>query len=98
MHTTPVVFFWFRRDLRLDDNVGLWAALSYAQQHNITVVLLFMFDRTILDSLDSTGVRASFIYDRNPPIHEELQALGRVCLYCTADPQSSAKCSVRCKL
>ncbi|MFD1768857.1 cryptochrome/photolyase family protein [Sphingobacterium suaedae] len=44
-----VVIFWFRRDLRLDDNRGLCRALS----HGGKVLPLFIFDTDILDALNS---------------------------------------------
>jgi deoxyribodipyrimidine photo-lyase len=55
----PVVVFWFRRDLRLHDNAGLYAALS----SGLPVVPLFIFDKDILDHLqDKNDKRVSFIY------------------------------------
>lgn len=51
--------FWFRRDLRLDDNVGLYHALSAGKP----VIPLFIFDKTILDELDNVNDRrVTFIY------------------------------------
>jgi len=44
---TKVHIFWFRRDLRLEDNVGLYHALS----SGIPVVPIFIFDSTILNQL-----------------------------------------------
>lgn len=38
------VVFWFRRDLRLEDNVGLYHALNAGHK----VLLLFLFDKAIL--------------------------------------------------
>lgn len=40
--------FWFRRDLRLEDNVGLFYALS----DGIPVLPVFIFDQHILDDLE----------------------------------------------
>ncbi len=40
--------FWFRRDLRLNDNVGLQKALS----GDLPVLPVFIFDNDILDKLD----------------------------------------------
>ena len=52
--------FWFRRDLRLEDNVGLYHAL----QGKENVLPLFIFDRRILDQLeDKKDARVSFIWD-----------------------------------
>ena len=52
--------FWFRRDLRLHDNAGLFKALSSEQN----VLPIFIFDRDILDQLNhQNDARVSFIYD-----------------------------------
>ena len=54
----PLVIFWFRRDLRLTDNAGLFEALS--AEYN--VLPLFIYDTEILDNLDhKTDTRISFI-------------------------------------
>ncbi len=51
--------FWFRRDLRLDDNHGL----SQALQAGLPVLPIFIFDRNILDKLqDSDDARVGFIH------------------------------------
>ncbi|MES1224023.1 MAG: deoxyribodipyrimidine photo-lyase [Bacteroidota bacterium] len=56
---SPVNIFWFRRDLRLLDNAGLFHALK----DNNPVVPIFIFDRNILDELeDRTDRRVEFIY------------------------------------
>ncbi|MDD4992880.1 MAG: deoxyribodipyrimidine photo-lyase [Paludibacter sp.] len=44
----PIVVFWFRRDLRLEDNAGLYHAL----QSEMPVLPLFIFDTEILSQLD----------------------------------------------
>ncbi|HRI59760.1 MAG TPA: deoxyribodipyrimidine photo-lyase, partial [Saprospiraceae bacterium] len=43
----PISLLWFRRDLRLDDNAGLYHALKSKNP----VLPLFIFDRNILDDL-----------------------------------------------
>ena len=43
-----VSIFWFRRDLRLDDNVGFLEALK----SDYPVLPIFIFDKEILDKLD----------------------------------------------
>ncbi|MDT0687796.1 cryptochrome/photolyase family protein [Autumnicola psychrophila] len=50
--------FWFRRDLRLDDNVGFLEALK--DDH--PVLPIFIFDTEILDSLPEDDARVTFIY------------------------------------
>src|SRR5690606_18657805 len=51
--------FWFRRDLRLDDNRGFYEALK----HEENVLPIFIFDKQILESLSEDDARVSFIYD-----------------------------------
>ena len=54
-----VSIFWFRRDLRLEDNAGLWKALKSGHP----VVPIFIFDRNILDKLqDKSDARVSFLH------------------------------------
>ncbi len=67
-----VSFFWFRRDLRLEDNVGLTAALQSGRK----VVPLFIFDDEILSELDPEDARVTFIYQRLEAIHNELKKYG----------------------
>lgn len=50
--------FWFRRDLRLNDNVGLHHALN----GGFPVLPIFIFDKEILDKLPKNDARVSFIY------------------------------------
>jgi len=65
-----VIFFWFRRDLRLNDNNALFQALS---NNNIKVVLLFIFDKNILDKLeDKNDKRVNFIYEQLESINNKL--------------------------
>ena len=44
--------FWFRRDLRFEDNVGLDHALYDAKQNGHQVLPVFIFDTHILDRLE----------------------------------------------
>lgn len=65
--------FWFRRDLRLQDNHGL----SQALKSGFPVIPVFIFDETILSKLnDKTDARVSFIYEQIKSLKQELQALG----------------------
>lgn len=70
---TPVSVFWFRRDLRLDDNAGLYHALKSPYP----VLPLFIFDREILDQLDDKDdARVTFIYDTIKALDDQLQKHG----------------------
>ncbi|RZL53433.1 MAG: deoxyribodipyrimidine photo-lyase, partial [Pedobacter sp.] len=54
----PLNIFWFRRDLRLEDNAGLYHALNNGE----SVLPLFIFDQNILDKLPKDDARVTFIY------------------------------------
>ncbi len=61
--------FWFRRDLRLNDNAGLYRALK----KGIPVLPIFIFDTSILDKLeDKKDRRVEFIHNAIQAIHSEL--------------------------
>lgn len=65
MTNQKVTIFWFRRDLRLEDNQGLYHAL----QGDFPVQPVFIFDRHILDKLSNPAdARVHFI-------HQELERM-----------------------
>ncbi|WP_437823289.1 cryptochrome/photolyase family protein [Tenacibaculum mesophilum] len=64
-----VSIFWFRRDLRLEDNKGLYEALQSGNK----VVPLFIFDEDILESLPKNDARVTFIYETLQNLDEELK-------------------------
>lgn len=64
--------FWFRRDLRLEDNTALDAALS----EELPVLPVFIYDKNITDELDSADARISFINKALSDINEHLQRFG----------------------
>lgn len=70
----PIVnIFWFRRDLRLRDNAGLFHALK----DNNPVLPLFIFDTNILDELDDKADRrVEFIHLALLDIQKELVKMG----------------------
>ena len=57
---TKINIFWFRRDLRIDDNT----ALSAASISKIPVLPIFIFDTNITDKLPVDDRRINFIYDQ----------------------------------
>lgn len=70
---TLLNIFWFRRDLRLDDNAGLYHALSQGKP----VVPVFVFDRNILDQLEEKADRrVEFIRAALLDMQEQLEKLG----------------------
>ena len=50
--------FWFRRDLRLDDNLGFNAALS----SGLKVIPIFIFDTDIINKLEKNDLRIKMIH------------------------------------
>jgi deoxyribodipyrimidine photo-lyase len=65
--------FWFRRDLRLFDNAGLFAALNSGMK----VQPIFIFDKNILDELkDKTDLRVNFIHRELCAMDKELAKYG----------------------
>lgn len=65
----PIInIFWFRRDLRLEDNCGLFHALN---SHNI-VLPIFIFDKNILHKLQPDDARVSFIHQELENINHQL--------------------------
>lgn len=54
-----ISIFWFRRDLRLEDNTALHQALSTEKN----VLPIFIFDEEIINELPINDPRINFIYD-----------------------------------
>lgn len=68
-----ITLFWFRRDLRLEDNTGLFQALKNEKN----ILPLFIFDSQILDKLeDKSDARVSFIHLQLQNIHQKLGQYG----------------------
>lgn len=68
-----IIIFWFRRDLRLDDNAALYHALKSGNP----VLCLFIFDHAILNQLDNKqDARVTFIYNTIEYLDKELQQHG----------------------
>jgi deoxyribodipyrimidine photo-lyase len=65
--------FWFRRDLRLDDNVGLFHALKKDKK----VLPIFIFDDFILSQLPKDDARVTFIHQQLENIQSQLQKKGK---------------------
>jgi deoxyribodipyrimidine photo-lyase len=75
--------FWFRRDLRLQDNAGLY----YALKENKNVVPIFIFDTTILDKLeDKADKRVEFIHHSLTLLQQQLTELGSSLVVFHGDP------------
>ncbi|WP_415326236.1 cryptochrome/photolyase family protein [Chryseobacterium sp. MMS23-Vi53] len=65
-----VNIFWFRRDLRLENNIGLNKAL----EEGLKVLPIFIFDTEILDKLENkSDRRVDYIHQALEEIHIELK-------------------------
>ncbi len=70
---TDITVFWFRRDLRLEDNAGLY----YALKSGTAVFPIFIFDKHILDKLENKADRrVAFIHKAITDINLQLHKLG----------------------
>ncbi|WP_129749878.1 cryptochrome/photolyase family protein [Flavobacterium beibuense] len=61
--------FWFRRDLRINDNTGLYEALTSGEK----VLPIFIFDPNILEELPKDDARLTFIHQLLEQINTELK-------------------------
>lgn len=69
MDKKSISIFWFRRDLRLEDNTGLFHALNNDDE----VLPIFIFDETILSQLPKDDARVTFIHQQLEKIQSELK-------------------------
>ena len=67
-----VNIFWFRRDLRLDDNVGFFKALH----GKFPVIPIFIFDSEIISELPKDDARVTFIYNTLQTMRDALLEQG----------------------
>lgn len=81
--SSSTTIFWFRRDLRLQDNAGLYRALSQTKN----VLPVFIFDTEILNKLtDKKDRRVDFIHQTLQSLKVELETLGTSLLIWYGDP------------
>lgn len=82
--STPLALFWFRRDLRLDDNAGLYHALKGP----LPVLPVFIFDTHILDDLpERKDARVEFIHQSLAGLKAELEQRGSTLLVRQGKPE-----------
>ena len=72
MNKPQVTIFWHRRDLRLEDNAGLYQA----HQESTPVQPIFIFDSQILDELPRADARVEFIHQEIMRLQSELNERG----------------------
>jgi deoxyribodipyrimidine photo-lyase len=79
------VLFWHRRDLRINDNAGLFKALT----SGFNVQPVFIFDKQILSNLAKDDQRVAFIYQEIRRLKQQYQSLGTDLLVLYGDPTHS---------
>lgn len=72
MSQSKVTIFWFRRDLRLEDNAGLYQAFHEGNP----VQPIFIFDTNILDELPRKDARVEFIHQEIERLQKEIKVDG----------------------
>ena len=77
-----ISIFWFRRDLRIEDNVALFHALH----SGYPVLPIFIFDQNILQELPKNDARVNFIYNTLLAIHKKLIKRDSSLLVVKGDP------------
>lgn len=78
-----LTLFWFRRDLRIEDNHGMYQALKT----NHSVLSLFIFDTIILSKVKKqTDKRVQFIYEQVQQLKNTLEQSGSTLLVCYGEP------------
>lgn len=84
----PVSVFWFRRDLRLEDNAGLYYALNSGYR----ILTIFIFDRNILEKLESRlDRRVSFIHGALAHLREQITEAGSSLLVMHDTPENAVR-------
>ena len=72
MNSKQINIFWFRRDLRLEDNHALYQALKSGEK----VLPIFIFDTEILNNLPKNDHRVNFIYNTLFELNHKLSQIG----------------------
>ena len=67
-----MIIFWHRRDLRINDNAGLYKALNTGE----VVQPIFIFDKAILNELPNDDQRVLFIHREVKRLKKKYQSLG----------------------
>ena len=75
--------FWFRRDLRLEDNTALRKALN----SGLPVFVVFIFDTNIINELPADDPGISFIYETLSSLNNVLQKAGSSVYIMKGDPE-----------
>jgi len=86
-----ITLFWHRRDLRHEDNAGLYQAL----QSGHPVLPIFIFDEQILDPLPTRDARVEFIHQELTRLQKALLSNGQTMLVRKGKPLQVWKALIR---
>ncbi|MFN8673323.1 MAG: deoxyribodipyrimidine photo-lyase [Candidatus Sericytochromatia bacterium] len=64
--------FWFRRDLRVEDNIGLYNAIKNSYE----IIPIFIFDEDILNKSPKNDQRLGFLIELLKKLEQDLKKLG----------------------
>ncbi len=82
-NSSEINVFWFRRDLNIDENVGLF----YALKSKFPVLPIFIFDNDILDLLENKNdKRIDLIFQIVQNIKIKLEKIGSSLLILKGKP------------
>ncbi|RTE53675.1 deoxyribodipyrimidine photo-lyase [Arenibacter aquaticus] len=81
-YSGDISIFWFRRDLRIEDNTAFTEALRSKQ----TILPIFIFDSCILNELPENDARVSFIHKTILQLKKSLMDSGSDILCIKGDP------------
>jgi len=82
-----MIVFWFRRDLRIDDNTGLHEAIATGEE----ILPIFIFDKNILEELPKDDHRVTFISQLLEDINAELKKHDRSLAVFYGEPEKVFK-------
>lgn len=86
MQELELAVFWFRRDLRIHDNAGLYAALN----SGLPVLPVFIFDKEILGKLENKkDARVQFIHTQLELLNKQFKSFGSGLLVFHDTPQEA---------
>ncbi|MCH1574929.1 MAG: DNA photolyase family protein [Flavobacteriales bacterium] len=85
-----ISLFWHRRDLRIQDNLGLAAA----RKSGLPVVGFFCFDRHILDRLPALDRRLGFIHHHLKSVQHEYSQSGGGLIAASGQPLQALKATI----
>jgi len=82
-----MIVFWFRRDLRIEDNTGLHEAIATGEK----VLPVFIFDKNILDELPKDDHRVTFIMQLLEEVNSEFKEHSRQLAVFYDEPENVLK-------